>query len=270
MASGYSITHLRKYLKYMGLPMDYAQAIHDPTSFPKTEEALTSLFKCQIKRFPYDNLSVHYSATHIVDIDPATIYAKLMGAVYMTGVRNRARIDGIPQGDFKGWTHTVNIVQLPSGTQYHVDAAFGGDGPTSPLQLTSGRAVPNLGTQEVRLTYKYRNGPEKDWNAFYCFSELEVFQDDFEVLNTFTSWEAYEKGNMWVVKFLQGGEMEGLAIEDGELGNETQGAVSVVGMLMFVNDVVKLNLGGKTRVITSFCSESERLRCLKKWFSSSI
>jgi hypothetical protein len=180
----------------------------------------------------------------------------------------------------------VNIVQLSSGTQYLVDAAFGGDGPTSPLQLTSGRAVPNLGTQEVRLiygnmskqtrleqklwTYEYRNGPEKDWNAFYCFGELEFFQDDFEVLNTFTSWEAYEKGNMWVVKFLRGGEIEGLAIEDGELGNETEGAVSVVGKLMFVNDMVKLNLGGKTRVIDSFRSESERLRGLKKWFSIPI
>jgi arylamine N-acetyltransferase len=132
MASGYSTAQLRKYLKYVSLARDYAQAIHDPISFPQTEEALTYLFKCQITRFPYDNLSVHYSATHIVDIDPGTIYTKLMGAndespsgrggycfecniffyhilrglgfsVYMTGVRNRARIDGIPQGDFKGW-----------------------------------------------------------------------------------------------------------------------------------------------------------------------
>ncbi|KAJ0418014.1 hypothetical protein BJY00DRAFT_288744 [Aspergillus carlsbadensis] len=218
MASAYSTTQLTKYLEYMALPVFYEQTIHDPTNFPKTEEALTSLFKCQITRFPYDNLSVHYSATHIVDIDPGTIYTKFMGAndgspsgrggycfecniffhhilrglgfsVYMTGVRNRARIDGIPQGEFKGWTHMVNIVQLPSGEQYHVDAGFGGDGrPTSPLLLASGRVVRNLGTQEVRLVqgnmakqsrleqklwiYEYRNGQKGTGTPFIPSANL--------------------------------------------------------------------------------------------------
>jgi hypothetical protein len=174
----------------------------------------------------------------------------------------------------------VNIVQLPSGNQYQINAAFGGDGPTSPLQLTSGRVVPNLGTREVRLvyrnigkqsrleqklwTYQSCNEPEKDWNACYCFGEIEFFHDDFEVMKL-TSWEAFEKGNIWVVNFLRGGEVEGLSLKDGELGNETGGAISIIGKVMFVNDVVKLSLGGKTRVIDSFRSKSERLRGLKKW-----
>ncbi|KAJ5278295.1 hypothetical protein N7524_004448 [Penicillium chrysogenum] len=312
MASAYSTAQLSKYLEYITLPIQYAQCVHDPLSFPKTEEALTFLFRCQITAFPYDNLSVHYSATHIVDIHPESIYTKLMGSndgipsrrggycfecnilfyhvlrglgftAYMTGVRNRERIDGIPQGEFKGWTHLVNIVQLPSGKQYHVDAAFGGDGPTSPLQLTSGYTVKNLGTQEIRLVYgnmpkqsrpeqklwiyQYRNGPEKEWNSFYCFSELEFFQDDFEVMNRFTSWEAFQKGNVWVVKFIRGGDTNGLPMKDGEFVNEIEDGVSIVGKIMFVNNVVKLNMGGKTRVIDSFQNEEDRLRGLKKWFS---
>lgn len=132
MASAYSQDQLTKYLQYLNLPAQYAKYIHNPESFPKTEEALTTLFRCQITRFPYDNLSVHYSATNLADIDPQNIYVKFLGpdgnaptgrggyclecsiffhhvllglefSVYMTGVRNRERIDGIPQGEFKGW-----------------------------------------------------------------------------------------------------------------------------------------------------------------------
>jgi arylamine N-acetyltransferase len=141
MASAYSTAQLSKYLEYITLPIQYAQCVHDPLSFPKTEEALTSLFRCQITAFPYDNLSVHYSATPIVDIHPESIYTKLMGSndeipsrrggycfecniffyhvlrglgftAYMTGVRNRERIDGIPQGEFKGWYGRITQNQM--------------------------------------------------------------------------------------------------------------------------------------------------------------
>lgn len=132
MTSAFSTAQLSKYLQYLALPGDYDQFIHNPQSFPKTEEGLTTLFRGQITRFPYDNLSVHYSNNEVIDIRPESIYAKLMGSadsqpskrggyclecsiffyhallglefsVYTTGVRNRARIDGVPQGDFKGW-----------------------------------------------------------------------------------------------------------------------------------------------------------------------
>lgn len=128
----YSQVQLAKYLSYIALPPSYKPYINEPQLFPKSEEALTTLFRCQITRFPYDNLTVHYSTEPTVDIHPQSIYTKLMGAdnsipsgrggyclecsiffhhilqglgfsVYMTGVRNRERIDGIPQGEFKGW-----------------------------------------------------------------------------------------------------------------------------------------------------------------------
>lgn len=131
-ASEFSTSQLSKYLKYIRLPAEYAPYIDDPESFPKTEEALTALFRCQITRFPYDNLSVHYSETNLIDITPSSIYLKFMGSddsepsgrggyclecsiffnhvlrklgfsVYVTGVRNRERIDGIPQGEYRGW-----------------------------------------------------------------------------------------------------------------------------------------------------------------------
>lgn len=132
MISEYSSAQLSKYLEYIALPTQYEKYVDNPQLFPKTYEALTALFRCQITRFPYDNLSVHYSETNLADIVPQNIYVKFLGpdgnqptgrggyclecsiffhhvllglgfSVYLTGVRNRARIDGIPQGEFKGW-----------------------------------------------------------------------------------------------------------------------------------------------------------------------
>lgn len=139
MASAFSTVQLSKYLEYLALPPEYDQFIHNPQSFPKTEEALTTLFRGQITRFPYDNLSVHYSNTDVIDIRPESIYPKFMGSAdsppsrrggyclecsiffynvllglefstYTTGVRNRARIDGVPQGEYRGWYAICKIM----------------------------------------------------------------------------------------------------------------------------------------------------------------
>jgi arylamine N-acetyltransferase len=130
--SAYTQTQITKYIRYIALPERYTAYLTNPQAFPKTEQALKDLFRCQITRFPYDNLTCHYSATQLAEIQPEKIYTKLMGhrdtvpsgrggyclevsiffhhilrglgfSVYMTGVRNRERVDGIPQGEFKGW-----------------------------------------------------------------------------------------------------------------------------------------------------------------------
>jgi arylamine N-acetyltransferase len=332
MGSAYTPAQITKYLQYIALPNTYEAHLNDPESFPKTEEALKDLFRCQITRFPYDNLTCHYSTSQLAEIHPERIYTKVIGcndtaptcrggyclevsiffhhmlrglgfSVYMTGVRNRQRIDGIPQGEFKGWwvssayqvtkgtsaketrTHIVNIVRLPSGKEYHLDAAFGGDGPLSPLPLVSGQVTQNLGLQEVRLIYdnmpkqmrreqkmwiyQYRNGADRPWNSFYAFAELEWFQDDFEVVNRFTSWDAVQKGSYVVVKFVRSGETEGLPLIEGE-GEGANEEVCVVGKIMMVNNLIKLNMGGRTRVIDSYEDDEGRFKALKKWFSISL
>ncbi|KAJ5795842.1 uncharacterized protein N7518_004382 [Penicillium psychrosexuale] len=292
LASAYTLAQLTKHLNYIALPDQYAQYINEPESFPKTEEALKDLFRCQITRFPYDNLTCHYSATQQADVNPDKIYTKVIGnddtprscrggyclemgiffhhilrglgfSVYMTGGRSRDRTDGIPQGDFRGCPHIVNIVRLPSGAQYHLDAAFGGDGPTSPLPLITGQITKNLGSQELRLVYdnmpkqtrkeqkvwiyQYRNAADKPWNSFYSCAELEFFQDDFE--------------------FIRNGETAGLPLLEGEVLEEKTDDVFVAGKIMMVNNVVKLNMGGRTRIIDSFETEEGRFEALKKWFS---
>jgi hypothetical protein len=118
--------------------------------------------------------------------------------------------------------------------------------------------------------YQYRNNASKEWNSFYSFTEVEFFQDDFEVMNRFTSWDALQKGNRWVVKFLRGGEVEGFPLLEGEVVDGVDGNVVVVGKVMFVNDVVKVNLGGRTRVVDCFQTDEARAEGLKRWFSMSL
>ncbi|KAJ5724891.1 hypothetical protein N7493_006619 [Penicillium malachiteum] len=163
--------------------------------------------------------------------------------------------------------------------RYHLGAAFGGDGPTKPMPLVSGQISQNLGPQEIRLLhenisnqtrpdqklwiYQYRNGSEKKWGSLYSFAELEFFQDDFEVINHFASWETFIAGTMIIVKFIRGDETNGLPLEDHEREGRSVDSdqISIVGKIMFISgspDVVKLNMGGKTRLIDSFHSEEER------------
>lgn len=181
--------------------------------------------------------------------------------------------------------HIVNIVDLPAGATYHLDVGFGGDGPTSPLPLISGNVTKNLGTQEVRLIhgpipkqtrlepkswmYQYRNGPDKEWNSHYCFQEMEWFQEDFEVINRFTTWETRGRGEVLSVRFIRNGEQGEAALYavENTAQSQTTDELYIVGKVMLVGQELKLNMGGRTKVIEAFASEDQRLQALRRWFS---
>jgi hypothetical protein len=127
--SAYSAPQVAAWLGRISLPSSLTQYVDSPSAFPKTATSLQSLFRCQITTFPYENLSVHYSQSHQVNIQPDVLFTKMMGPdhngrggycmelsiffhhmlrglgfhVYMTGVRNRTRTDGKPQGEYQGW-----------------------------------------------------------------------------------------------------------------------------------------------------------------------
>lgn len=127
--SAYSPDQVSAWLTRIRPPQTILQHVHSPSTIPKTADVLRALMRCQITTFPYENLSVHYSSSHVVDIDPQVLYAKMMEPgnggrggycmelsifffhmlrgmgflVYMTGVRNRTRTDGVPGGTYQGW-----------------------------------------------------------------------------------------------------------------------------------------------------------------------
>ncbi|KAL3951702.1 hypothetical protein ACCO45_013419 [Purpureocillium lilacinum] len=277
--SAYSDVEVAAWLQRISLPTQYAQYINSPPTFPKTEESLRALFRGQITTFPYENLSVHYSPTHKVDIKPRSLYSKMMepphngrgGYCMELSIFFHHMLRGLGFHVYMTGTHINNIIHLPSGAKFSADVAFGGDGPTSPLPMDgAGAAVQNLGPQQVRLVhdnipkqrlrgpklwiYQYRNGADREWNSFYSFAELEFFQEDFEVQNWWTSVKTLHRWTVLVVRFLRQGEpvrfTEAEAwrarVDQSTGGDEVQ----VVGKVMLVNDVVKVNMGGRRRSCT--------------------
>ncbi|KAF4983399.1 hypothetical protein FZEAL_1128 [Fusarium zealandicum] len=296
MASAYSQEQLQQFFAHISLP----QALRDEPQ--ASLRLLKALHVHTLSTLPYENLSLHYNAAHQIDLDPqhlfrkmvadkrgrggfcmeiAILYNHILRAVgfdaYTAGVRTRGRLEGVPQGDYPGWNHIVNIVTFPDGTKYHSDVAFGGDGATMPMSLVDGLVHENLGTQQIRLVrdwihhqvhrteetklwiYQYRNGADKEWNSFYSFPGIEFYALDWGVVNWWinTHPDSHQRRNVLVIKFLRR-PVKREASHDGEQ--------EIYGKTMLVNGLVKQNLGGKTETISRCKIEQDRLGALEKYF----
>ncbi|KAI0547602.1 hypothetical protein F4679DRAFT_553433 [Xylaria curta] len=190
---------------------------------------------------------------------------------YTVGVRTRLRQGGVPSGDFPGWVHIVSIVEI-EGQKYHVDIAFGGDCATLPMPIVDGLVHQNIGAQQIRLVhdwiptqlkrteesklwiYEYRNGADKEWNPFYCFTMVEFMPNDWEVVNVYASSspKSWQTKTVIAIKFLR--------------RTREDGVEEIYGKRMLVDGVVKENLGGKTAVIYECETEEERVAALKEYF----
>jgi arylamine N-acetyltransferase len=143
------------------------------------------------------------------------------------------------------------------------------------MPLVEGAEWRNMGTQDARLIkdfipgqteltpgrrlwiYQCRNSPDQSWISFYAFSHsVEWLPADFEISNCYTgtSPRSFQTTTVLVVKFLL---RESKRSPTGE---------EIYGKRMLVNDVVKENPGGKTRVLQELKSEAERVEALKEYF----
>ncbi|KAI9732674.1 MAG: DUF1279 super [Cirrosporium novae-zelandiae] len=285
MASALTEEQVDRYLEFLQVPHQY----HRKANPPRDLEFLNVLHTHQISAVPYETLELHYSKDHKISLGPQKLYGKIVAPngrggycmensvlfnhllralgfqVYTTGVRTRPRVGSVPQGGYKGWVHTVNIVTLADGVKYMLEVGYGGDGATKIIPLVDNHVIQNIGTQEMRLIYdnipqqvdksmklwicQYRNGPDRPWDSLYCFSEIEFLDHDFEVMNFFTSSspDAFPTFMVLVVKFLR---------------REHE----IYGKIMLVNNEVKQNLGGKTILVKTCTTEEERVEALKEYF----
>lgn len=300
--SVFTQAHIDAFYEYIGFPAGLRQhrALEDAA---KDIHFLTQLHIYMIAAVPYDNLWLHYDPAHRVDITPLGNFDKVvkqargrgsycMGnhillnhilrflqyPAYLGPARTRPRIDSIPQGEFPGWIHLVNIITLSDGQVWTMDVGFGGDGPTRPMPLIHDRPQVNLGGQEVRLMhdwiptqlhrressklwiYEYRNGKDKPWNSFYAFSETEAMEADFHVINHFTGTapDSHHTITQLLVKFLRREKEDGTGDQE------------IYGKRMLVNALVKENLGGKTKIVEECKTEEDRVRVLKEWFGITL
>ncbi|KAH4180486.1 arylamine N-acetyltransferase [Parastagonospora nodorum] len=300
--SVFSEDQISAFLNYIGLPPSLQQQRYTGDA-SKDIHFLTQLHIHAISKVPYENLWLHYNPTHTNNINPNDTYTSIVTnnrgrggycfqvsiffnhilrglgfPAYLSPVRIRYRVDGIPQGNYSGWVHLVNVVTLTDGSKWALDVGFGGDGPTAPIQLVHNHISTNLGNQEVRLwrdwiptqlhrtaetklwIYQYRNGVEQEWNSFYAFGETEAMEADFFNLNWYTGShpESFQTFTCIIVKFLRREKGDGSGYQE------------IYGKRMLVNGVVKENLGGKTAIREDCRTEEERVRSLEEWFGMKL
>ncbi|KAK7432536.1 hypothetical protein QQZ08_000743 [Neonectria magnoliae] len=281
--SAYCSEQLQQFFAHIELPEHFR---HEAPSL----SLLQTLHTHCLSTLPYENLSLHYNATHQIELDPQHLFRKMSGRV---GDFKAFHEETIPDGsghstqlkdsatDFAYRNHIVNIVTFPDGSKYHTDVAFGGDGALFPMVLVDGLVYQNLGTQQIRLVrdwiphqvhrtedsrlwiYQYRNGVDKDWNSFYSFPGIEFYALDWGVVNFWIGNHpsSHQRVNMLVIKFLR-------RLKEAAEGEREE--YEIYGKRMLVDGVIKENLGGKTQVIAECKSEAERLEALEKYFSISL
>ena len=130
MISAYSQEQLANFLSHIQIPSKY-RPHNDP---PRDIAFLTNLHTHTLSTVPYENLSIHYSKDHRISLDPQHLYQKIVVEArgrggycmenslfynqilvglgfraYTVGVRIRHRIDGVPQGEYIGWSATPKI-----------------------------------------------------------------------------------------------------------------------------------------------------------------
>ncbi|PCD42573.1 hypothetical protein AU210_005100 [Fusarium oxysporum f. sp. radicis-cucumerinum] len=300
MASAYSQEQLSQFLEHINLPKALREDIRPSLML------LKALHTHSLATFPYENLSLHYNATHSIELDPqhlfrkmvtdkrgrggfcmeiAILYNHILRAIgfdaYTAGVRTRGRLEGVPTGDYPGWNHIVNIITFPDDSKYHSDVAFGGDGATMPMPLIDDLVHENLGTQQIRL--------KRDWIPHQVHkteeTKLWIYQyrngQDKE-WNSFYSFPGIEffaldwdVVNWWINTHADSHQLRNVLtikflLRPVESEASFEGEMEIYGKRMLVNGVVKENLGGKTQIITTCNTEGERVEALEKYFQISL
>lgn len=298
-AATFDKAQLTKYFDHIRLPKKYYG-----DGVPLDLSFLTALHRHQIAAVPYENLSLHYSQSKTIVLDPHVLYDKFVtkgcnrggycmeGSLfflnvlrslgfqaYPTAVRIRLREDGVPAGDYIAFTHIVLIIEIPAGARggggdddatpdkYMCDAAFGGDGPTAPLPLRDGVVTKNLGTQELRLAYeRVPRSVHKFWVYQYRNGPAKPW-NSFYAFNDTECLEADFQSINYFTSQAPTFQKTTVIIVKFLLGpDEAAGEEEVIGKLMLVNGIVKRNMGGKTEVVEVCSTELERINALKKWF----
>lgn len=124
MASQYNPEQILQFLQYIGIPKRFHPDNHPPLDIA----FLTALHSHFITTIPYENLTLHYSSSHEIVLDPQSLFQKVVTAnrgrggyclenailfnhvlralgfkAYLVGGRMRFRVNGVPQGDYSGW-----------------------------------------------------------------------------------------------------------------------------------------------------------------------
>jgi arylamine N-acetyltransferase len=281
----YSQEQIALYLERLQLPKE--QHIYDVAELGPEDALnyLSVLQKHHLAAIPFENLTLHYSIHHKVNVNPHVLFKKIIAdkngrggycmensllfatLLYSLGFTLYHGGARVKMGtSFTGWSHMIILVTIGS-IKYHVDVGFGSDGPLVPMPLErSGTVQPHVKPGKARLqwsniagntdpnqrlwVYQYQRNEYSEFEIKYCFTELEFLPNDYAVMNYFTSTSRHIFFTRTIVaeKKLWG--------DDGELA----------GNLILGNNSVKWRIHGEKEKEIQFESEADRLDALEKYF----
>lgn len=281
----YTQDQITRYFQHIGWDANFRAPIG-------TLVYLQELQKRQLARVPFENLSLHYSPTHVLSLDPDDLFNKIvgrnmggycmenntfLGAVLRTlgfsminaGGRVSHAAAGRPGPGYKGWSHMVNIVTI-DGVKYLVDVGFGYNGPTTPLALVSGQETPGIGTMAFRIlytslpqhtdksqrvwVYSYRD-TEKDTNAPWTDAYAFTEVEFFPADFAVMNFSTMTPRSSFFVQTVFCVKMT-LDEDTGEAN----------GWLLLGDKEVKRKTKDGMEVMETLKSEGERIAALSRWF----
>ncbi|KAL0961268.1 hypothetical protein HGRIS_006231 [Hohenbuehelia grisea] len=158
--SCYSTSQVRRWLQAIGFPGNWTEDDIDNGRFPTTLENLERILLHQLVTFAYENIPMHYSSHHTMDISPDALFQRLVverqgswcfglnGLLYqmLLGLGYRAYAGGsrinlapiaVPP-NYTDFVHMIILVQPSenSNITYLVDAGCAGSGPARPILLS--------------------------------------------------------------------------------------------------------------------------------------
>jgi arylamine N-acetyltransferase len=250
-----------------------------------TLKYLALLIKNHLAEIPFENLTLHYSTHHQVSVHPEELFKKIIGGnngrggycmennslfgtllrtlrfnIYPGGARVWAA------GSWTGWSHMVNMITI-GDTKYHVDVAFGADGPAVPMPLDrSGTVQPHIEPAVARLqwcnipgntdpnqrlwVYEHRRNDDAEWETKYCYTELEFLPSDYASMNYFTSTSHKTFFTRTIV-------VDKKLLDD---NGEYKGSIIMNG------NTLKWRIHGVKEKEIEFQTDAERLDALDKYF----
>ncbi|KAF3034576.1 N-terminal acetyltransferase [Didymella heteroderae] len=279
----YSKEQVSQYFERLKLPEKDRKHDISELNAEDTLDYLKLLQKLHLATIPFENLTLHYSAHHFINVHPQALFTKIISddngrggycmennalfgtllftlgfTIYSAG----ARVNN--GGVFTGWSHMVNIVTIGE-TKYHIDVGFGGNGPTVPMPLDRSdlvrehikpaasrlqwRNIPGNTDPHQRLwVFEHRQNDDSEWTMIYCFTELEFLPSDYALMNYFTSTSKHTFFTRTIV-------LEIKILDD---------AGELAGQLIMSDKDLKWRIHGEKTKQIEFESEEDRLNALEE------
>lgn len=278
---------ISRYLKHIGWDANFQAPIG-------TLAYLQELQKRQLARVPFEDLSLHYSPTHLLSLDPNDLFNKMVGrnmggycmenntffgavlrtlgfSVINAGGRVSHATAGRPGPGYMGWSHMVNIVTI-DGMKYLVDVGFGANEPTTPLALVSGHETRGIGTVSFKLLYTSLALHTDKSQRVWVYSHRDTEKDPnapwtdayaFSEMEFFP--EDYEVMNLSTMTLRSSFFVQSVFCVKMTLDEKTGEANGWLMLTDRPGEVKRKTLNGM-EVLESFRSEEGRIAALKRWF----